>query len=251
MDALKRLQTMQSTLGVAVGVVLSEHTVAWAKQWFANPGASGILSLVVVAASVVVVKFMASIAFEKSKRVRRMLLGRQYIEGTWFDVMRAGGKIAEMGISWIRYEDLEIKYCGEDYDLTLNYCSPYEADMVQLKGQVLMYKYTARRPDNGNLGTQGYGELQFSPGRNGIPNKYAGSYFVLHGKEKLSFDGFKLDETHDRELLELLDHGKTRKEALRRLLAKYGHEEQEQCASYAVASCLNGSEPRPRDALVP
>ncbi len=234
MDALKRLQTMQSTLGVAVGVVLSEHAVSWAKQWFANPGVSGILSLVVVAVSVVAVNFIASNVFERSKRVRRMLLGRQYIEGTWFDVMRVGGKIEEIGISWVRYEDLEINYCGEDYDLTLNYCSPYEAEMVQLKGQVLMYKYTARRSDNGNLGTQGYGELQFSPGRNGIPIKYAGSYFVLQGKEKLSFDGFKLDEKHDRELLELLDSGKTRKEALRRLLAKYGHDEQGQCAGYGV-----------------
>ncbi|HSF29901.1 MAG TPA: hypothetical protein VLK82_05440 [Candidatus Tectomicrobia bacterium] len=250
MNALKRLQTIQATLGVAVGVVLSEQWPSWAKHWFPNAGVAEVLSLITVAVSVVVLKFMAGALFEKSKRVRRMLLGRQYIEGTWLDIMRADGKLKEIGVSWLRYDGSELRYTGEDYDLTLNHCSPYEAEMVQLKGQVLMYKYTARRSDNGSLGTQGYGELQFSPGRDGIPNKYSGSYFVLQGREKLSFEGFKLDEQKDSELLELLENGRTRKEALRRLLEEYAKDGKEQPVSPGRTRARGGPKPLLHDEIV-
>lgn len=167
-------------------------------------------------------RFLTGSLFERSKTVRRLLLGKDYIEGMWFDIMREKGNVKEIGVSSLEYADFQIKYSGEDYDLAVTQRLPFLAEMTQLrKDGVLMYKYTARRSDTDRLGIPGYGELQFHLGRQGMPTRYTGEYFQLNENTKCTFEGFKLDEKKDRELLELLDDGKTRKEALRKLKEKY------------------------------
>jgi hypothetical protein len=243
MSALKRVKSMQSTLGVAVGVVLTDQFSSLAKQWFLIPGVPIVFSLLVVAISVVAVQFLTSSLFDHFQWVRRLLLGQEYIEGTWFDILRKDGRPLEIGVSWLRYEDLNVKFSGEDCDLALRHSFPYEANMVQFDGQVLMYKYTARRSDDANITTQGYGEIQFSNVRQGVPKKYSGCYFVLRSTEKLSFEGFKLDEEKDREWIKMLDSGETRKKALFQLFRKYAIEPESQCNLTTPAQSLGETEP--------
>ncbi|MEX2263591.1 MAG: hypothetical protein WD696_16660 [Bryobacteraceae bacterium] len=178
------------------------------------------VSLAVIAVVLKLVEFFLGSLFDRSRWVRRKLLAEQYIEGTWFDIMRRGGKPVEIGVSRLRYKDFTIRFSGEDYNIEndpgmeAGHCSPFDADMVHFNGEVLAYKYTARRSDDANITTQGYGELQFFSVEDGAPSKYSGSYFVLQCNEKMCFEGFKLDEKADAEALDLFKRGRTR-EALR------------------------------------
>ena len=222
MDALKKLQTIEEAFGAAVGIVLAEQFAPLMKQWLLISGSAAVFSVILVTISILFVRFLIGSLFERSKTVRKILLGKNYIEGIWFDVMREKGQVKEIGVSSVEYADFQIKYSGEDYDLAVTQRLPFMAEMAQLKRDgVMMYKYTARRSDTDRVGTPGYGELQFHSGRHGMPTRYTGEYFLLNENTKCSFEGFKLDEKKDKELLELLDSGETRKEALRRLKEKY------------------------------
>jgi hypothetical protein len=114
---LKTIQRSVLPIGVTVGVILAEQLSTRLKAWLTEPGAAVMLSAVVIAASIELVKFFAETLFDHWRFLRRVLLGDQYLEGTWFDIMRVAGKPSEVGLSWISYDDWEINYAGEDYDL--------------------------------------------------------------------------------------------------------------------------------------
>lgn len=226
MDALKRLQAAHVSIGLAVGVVLAQEFTRLAQQWLTGSFMPAVASLIVITLSVMAVKYFVNQLFNGAKWFRRLMLGKQFVEGTWFDIMRIGDQPAvEVGVSRLSYHDAEVRYSGDDYDLCMSHTAPYHSEMAQMKwdGQrlILMYKYRAGRSDEKQVGTEGYGELLFSP-PDSLPNHYSGCYFVLDGGSKYSFEGFRLDERKDREILALLNRGDTKREALRSLLQKYG-----------------------------
>lgn len=231
----KTFQRTLLPLSVAGGVVAAEQLSSWFEQWLVAPGASAIFSVVVIAVSIELVKSFSSDMFNHSRVFRRLVLSDQYLEGTWFDIMRVGGKAQEVGLSWLSYEDWEVKYAGEDYDLSydgrtcevaMTHRFPYTAEkIVYSKENKLLYKYTADRSDRDDLEIAGYGELQFHPSGNGIPIRYSGHYYRQEGGSvfrKISFEGFRLDEDKDRDSLKRLDNPETKKEALCQLLRRFG-----------------------------
>ena len=232
---LKTIQRSLLPIGVTIGVVLAEQLSSWLKAWLTEPGAGVLFAVVVIAASIELVKFFADTLFDHSRLLRRILLGDQYLEGTWFDIMRVAGKPSEVGLSWLSYEDWELKYAGEDYDLkydadnaelAMTHRFPYTAEkIVYLKDNKLLYKYVADRSDRDDLEIAGYGELQFHPGEHGIPTRHSGHYYRPEGGgvfRKISFEGFRLDERRERECLQRLNDPETRKDAMRQLLKRFG-----------------------------
>lgn len=231
---LKTVQRGLLPLGVAIGVVLAERLSSWFKAWLSDPSTMVLFSIVVISASIEVIRFLAETLFDHSRFLRRILLGDQYLEGTWFDIMRVAGKASEVGLSWLSYDDWEVKYAGEDYDLkydtdctevAMTHRFPYTAEkIVYSKDNKLLYKYTAGRSDRDDVEIAGYGELQFHPGECGIPARYTGHY--LRPEEggilrKICFEGFRLDDKMDRECLQRLNNPETRKDAMRQLFKRF------------------------------
>lgn len=217
-----------------MGVVLAERLSSWLEAWLSDPSAVVLFSVVVISASIELIRFVVATLFDHSRHLRRLLLGDQYLEGTWFDIMRVGGRPSEIGVSWLRYEDWEIKYAGEDYDLkyesgcadvAMAHRFPFTAEtIVYAKDNKLLYKYTADRSDRDEVEISGYGELQFHPGRQGIPMRYSGHYYRPEGGgnfRKICFEGFRLDDRKDSECLERLGDPETRRDAMRQLLKRF------------------------------
>ena len=232
---LKTVQRSLLPIGVAVGVVLTDRLSSWLKEWLTRPGVEVLFSVVVIAISIELVKVFAETLFDHSRFLRRFLLGSEYLEGTWFDIMKVAGKPSEVGLSWFTYDDWELQYSGEDYDLkpqaehaelAMEHRFPYTAEkIVHLKNNKLLYKFTADRSDRDDLEIAGYGELQLHPGDRGIPTRYSGHYYRPEGGgvfRKISFEGFRLDETRDRDCLRRLNSPETRKDAMRELLKRLG-----------------------------
>ncbi|MCZ6703107.1 MAG: hypothetical protein O6940_08710 [Ignavibacteria bacterium] len=223
MDRQKLIQDFEATIGLAVGVVISQNTSHLITKWITTGEITVMFAIVVITLSVYIMKFFIGSLFVQSRTLRRFLLGRQYIEGTWFDIMRKDNKVAEVGFSRISYTHKNIEFSGEDYNLEMDQCFPFRAEIVKMHWPTLHYVYTSNRSDTKEQTTKGYGEIDFQTERRGSPKKYVGKYFVLRGTEKIFFEGIKLNEKKDKTLIDLLDDPAHRKEALKQLLKKYGH----------------------------
>lgn len=222
MDRQELIQDLEATIGVAIGVILSQQTSHLTTKWFTVPGINAMFAIILVTISIIIMKFFVGSLFVRSRTLRRILLGKQYVEGTWFDIMRKNNEVVEIGFSRISYTHKEVQFCGEDYNLEMDQCYPFHADIVQINWPTLHYVYTANRSDTKEETIKGYGELDFQKELRGSPKKYSGKYFVLRGTDKISFEGIKVNERKDKRLIELLDEPATRKKALRQLLEKYG-----------------------------
>ena len=137
--------------------------------------------------------------------------------------MRKNNEVAEIGFSRISYTHKDIQFWGEDYNLEMDQCFPFRAEIVQMNWPILHYVYTANRSDTKEESIKGYGELDFQKELRGSPKKYSGKYFVLRGTDKISFEGIKVNERKDKTLIEHLNEPATRKKALLQLLEKYGN----------------------------
>ncbi len=221
MDRQKLIQNLEATIGAAVGVVLSQQTSHLITKLFHIQGAAITFAIIIVTASIIITKFLIGSLFVRSKTLRRILLGKQYVEGTWFDIMRINNKVAEIGFSRISYTHKDIQFWGEDYELEMDQCFPYRADMVQMNWPTLHYVYTANRSDTEEKGSKGYGELDFQKELRGCPKKYSGKYFILRGTDKVSFEGVRINERKHKTLIRLLEEPATRKKALHQLLEIY------------------------------
>lgn len=231
---LKTVERGLLPLGVAIGVVLAERLSSWLEAWLSKPGAVVLFSIVVISVGIELIRFVAETLFDHSRLLRRLLLGDQYLEGAWFDIMRVNGRPSEVGISYFRYDDWEIKYTGEDYDLkcdgdcpdlAMAHQFPFTAEtIVYAKDNKLLYKYTAARSDRDDVEVAGYGELQFHPNISGIPTRYSGHYYRPEGEgnfRKVCFQGFRLDDRKDRECLQRLENPGTKRDTMRQLLKRF------------------------------
>ncbi len=236
MTRQEKIADLEATVGVAIGVVLSEQTSAWVGQWFSSRAVTVASAVAVVVASTVLARFIGSGLFVRSRALRRLLLGRQYVEGVWFDVMHKDGEVVEVGFSRIRYTASALRFSGEDYDLQLEKSSPYRADMIRLEWPTLRYVYSAARPDDESEKVRGYGYLTFDETRSGAPRKYTGKYFPLRHTEGILFYGIRLDEKKEAACLARLDDPARVAPALRDLLSRLGPGPRAPSTSQAVLS---------------
>ncbi len=95
MDRQKLIQDFEATIGLAVGVVISQNTSHLITKWFTTGEITVLFAIVLITLCVYIMRFFIGSLFVQSRTVRRFLLGKQYVEGTWFDIMRKDNKVAE------------------------------------------------------------------------------------------------------------------------------------------------------------
>lgn len=135
--------------------------------------------------------------------LRRMVLGRHYIEGTWL--------LAERGPSGSeRLTVLHIQPAGAGYDLSgysLNQESEIESNRMveytKLDGPVLFHAYRSLMPDGAGNQARGASELMFEQ-RRGTPKACSG-YGEPVGGRRYQIEGVKLSSWSERRRLSKLD----------------------------------------------
>lgn len=205
MDPIDRLRRLQATLGVSLGIAGEEILSASVQQLRPGSWLGVVAALAVVGLCVLGVRLLLDASFGVSRRLRRWILGRYCVEGTWFDVMHRVDEPVSIGISRIEYDGRDLRFRGFDVDLASRRSQPYTSQLAQIEWPHLHYTYDQQRPDRQAASVQGYGRLRFDT-TEGRPRSYTGDYFETGGGGKVSFEGFLLEPRNDshRRLLEAL-----------------------------------------------
>ncbi len=198
MDRTKRIQQAVSVLSVGASVVAAQQAATWlsAHQQQLPGWLSPVTAVVVYTIGSLVLRFLLELLLESFQPLRRLLLGNQFIEGIWFEIISQNNIPVGIGHSEIIFSDGKFRFGGEDFMLNGSDKGHFRADLIELSWPVLKYKYTY---ETGEHKDSGYGEAQFLERGDGPPLKYAGAFVNLRDGSRYMFESFRIE---DRELLE-------------------------------------------------
>ena len=135
--------------------------------------------------------------------LRRIVLGRHYVEGTWLQAERGPSGSERLTV-------LHIRPARAGYDLSgysLNQESEIESNRMveytKLDGPVLFHAYRSLMPDGAGNQARGTSELMFEQ-RRGAPKAYSG-YGEPVGGRRYQIEGVKLTRWSERRRLRKLD----------------------------------------------
>ena len=135
MDRLETTYRQMQTLSIAAAVVLAQASATWVEhqtKWFSH-----LFVLMIVAVGYRVFRLILESAFDSFAWLRRIMLKRQFIEGTWLEITREH----ETPIA-IATADSKIHVSGEDYNIDSIHCGQYVADMLVVRWPRIKYKYS-------------------------------------------------------------------------------------------------------------
>ena len=160
-----------------------------------------------IAAALVLVSLMVSgwvfPALFSLGAVRKLVLGKHYVEGTWM--------MAERGPSGSeRLTVLHVRPAGEGFGLS-GYCLNQESEIEsnrmieysKLDGPVLTYAYRSLMPDGAGNQSRGLSELMFEM-RRGAPKAFSGHGEPVGGR-RFPVEGVKLTKGSERRRLRKLE----------------------------------------------
>lgn len=224
MNSLKKFLLFWQSIVIFAGLYFEK----WAEQYFVDEaqGRPALLTLVTFLGLVVLIKcldYPFAKGVEKSRKLRRMILGDAYIEGVWFNKVKSGEE-NRYGLLNIEYQDESICVHGEQYDESGNLKSTWHSVMstYREKDLNLTYAYEANyflpAGDKQVSTIQGISSIRFlKTPAGGSPNTYEGSYEdSVPVQEKHFFLGAKVDSS---EMLKMLANSK--KGAIQQLVKEY------------------------------
>lgn len=133
-------------------------------------------------------------AVENSKRIRAIILGDDYIEGTWFDIVEIGG-YKFYGLLNITYKEGKIEQSGEQIATDGSPKNTWNTIASQYEGNTLtvIYRvnYFAEEIVEQRLGIS---TMDFSkPEKQFCPNTFSGTFYDMSKDfDTKSFRGFKV-----------------------------------------------------------
>ena len=215
MDKLKRLSQVIVSMSLAFSAVIAQQASSWVESQAASPAwLPPVVALAIVSGGSYVLRLVLEIVFESSRWLRRLLLGRQFVEGTWFDLSVEDGQPIIVGVSRVEFSGTTVRFSGEDFAVDGTRQGHYLADLTSLEWPKLKYKYTYHVSDAPQLSKQGYGEAQFIE-RDGPPKEYVGFYFELLVGKRVTYEGWRVE---DPEILAQLDDRVRRRHVIKNFL---------------------------------
>lgn len=147
-----------------------------------------VIALILTAVLQQLLEYLLGSILENSRPVRKLFLQRQYIEGLWVDIMRAGNQIVNIGYSTISYSDGQYQFSGEDFEIDSGVRGHYRIDLVAYEWPVLKYTfvYTTSTDES-----SGYGEAQFSDTES-TPPKFNGFCIIFKTGSRFTFESFRV-----------------------------------------------------------
>jgi len=184
MNRYKQIPQFAMSLGVGVSAVFAAWTAKWLKQ-FSLPDWFVLLTILLTTGFggwFITTAFRY--LFESSKWVRRRLLGRQFVEGTWFIEIRLNNELTGFAVSRIEADGTSLRWSGEHYDLEGQILGSVKGKVIEIDWPKIRYSYESDRDDPNNLHREGYGERTFME-QDGPPVGFNGQFIDhLSGEKK-------------------------------------------------------------------
>lgn len=161
------------------------------------------------------ITFLLQGFYETNQLLRKLLLGNQFVEGTWIEFVSQNKKIVSVGIAVISSKDYEIQINGNNFDLNgnLNYGFSSTANMARMEWPIFRYVYEDR-PLQGSQDTlAGVAHIKFGP-TNNRPTIYAGSFTHIGTGILVGLEGRRVTSTDELRLL-------SNPSEMRKVLKKY------------------------------
>jgi hypothetical protein len=155
---------------------------------------------VVIGLTLTVVKELLAVRLLESSWLRRHLLGREYVEGTWVDVVFYSNSEPRVGIVHIGSRKSGLTYSGENLDSEGRFAGHFTADGLKVDFPRIVFHYTEDGGGENPLLT-GVGVISFDRPQ-GPPGRYSG--YCLDAVEKISHRliGRRVDNPGDLRRLE-------------------------------------------------
>lgn len=203
MDRIKRVTTAVTTISVGSAVIVGQQGAAWLTEYQAKfpPWWSPVAAVVLFFVTSQAVRIVLELALERITALRRFLLGDQFVEGVWFDLIFEGAALVSVGHSMIRYSDGKFRFGGEDFPLDGSGKGHFRIELSEFSWPTLKYTYVYESRSGAQ---QGYGVVQFIE-RFGPPVKYTGKCVNVSDGNRLTFESFRV---LDKALLEKFEHEK-------------------------------------------
>jgi len=162
-----------------------------------------------------IVEFVTSSVVEGWPWARRIIMGQEFIEGTWVEIVTDGARgIVEGGVARIRFRKGRYRFSGETYssDGGLLHGS-FDSLITEYEDFELLYLYRETEQQRRAHPRLGSGILRF-PETAKCPERYQASFFdPIHRSEAIVGWGNKLTDKAD---LEMVNTAQGRKELFSR-----------------------------------
>ena len=133
MDRYKSISQLSNAFGVALGVILANISTNWLNQYSPPLLFSILFMLIVVGVSFQLTIFIFNTIFDRLKILRRLLLGHQYVEGTWIVEVFSNNNLMGIGITRFESANNSLRWSGLHYDLEGNIKGAVSGQIFELK----------------------------------------------------------------------------------------------------------------------
>lgn len=187
----------QTAVTVALGII-SVQVVEFLKDFVTISEIELVLAYIVVA--ILVVKGLETFikwAISNSVWLRRIIMGKQFIEGYWIDklVDVENEEIISIGILKITYQDGMLHSSGSGYSPNYDNFGSFKTYISKYDDFKLNYGYVSLMPFTPNIEVYGHGQYLFDQG-NKYPVRFNGFMQDSHFRNKILLNGRKiLDES--------------------------------------------------------
>lgn len=192
---MKRIETFRRVTS-AVGLTLGAAVARYTDSVLANYTLPGPLQIfvffVVMLCIYLVTNYGASAFVDASPRLRRFILGKYFVEGTWMDVLRVNGTPTYVGLLRIEYDSGTLSISGRNFNRNGVVESSFNSDIAAFEWPRLLFKYSASRSPEGEHNLEGFAHVRFV-GRDGSPLSYDG-YYRDHAGNRAEYSGWKVTE---------------------------------------------------------
>ncbi len=167
MNRYKAVSGFAQVVGTSSGVISSRYAADLAAG--INQKTAFVLIIAVVSFYIIskATNFLFDFAFDHIRFLRRILLGRTYIEGKWFEIISQDDQVLSVGISEFRPDGYGVAFSGAVFDFQGHLKETYCSDIADLNWPTLCVKHSNKSTRKDIPRLEGYGELQFDyrPGK--------------------------------------------------------------------------------------
>jgi hypothetical protein len=111
MDRLKRLSQVIVSISLAISAVAAQQASSWVeKQKTAPIWLPPVVALAIVGGGSYALRLFLEFLFESARWLWRLILGRQFIEGTGLDLSLAEGQPIMVGVSRIELAGTSVRF---------------------------------------------------------------------------------------------------------------------------------------------
>lgn len=219
-DNYKELVTISSMLGVAFAVIAG----GFARDWLYDKGVSNDLVLILVLCFIVALSEISGLIIKRiiswSRVLRTFLLGRQYLEGTWIDMVKCNGNIVGYGLITVSSDLGSIYINGQDYSIAIEPQGTFESHNLIIDWPKITYIYSAQSPGKNNPLIEGISILNIHENIGSTPNHWTGVFVDLFDENNNRFhtEAWKIK---DKSVIDKLKTPELREDSLKELIKKY------------------------------